>query len=236
MARFSTLTRRGFVAAAVMLPRCVYAAAAPLKIGFVCAGRMGGALGALFVKSGHEVMFSTRHPEELKDLAAGLGPLARAGTVAQAVAFGDIVVLVVPYSAMPDVAREAGAAIAKKPLVLDVSNPIVPRDGEPGAKAREEGPGLYLARLMPGAPIVRAFNAIGYDRLENDAKRSDKIGVPIAGDDMNALRLAGELIGEIGFAPVAVGNLAFGRYLIPGTPLGGEHSADELRKLAATLK
>jgi 8-hydroxy-5-deazaflavin:NADPH oxidoreductase len=230
-----TISRRGFVAASAILalPARLLAATAPLKIGFVGAGRMGGALGALLVKSGHEVMFSTRHPEELKDMVAGLGPRAHAGTVAQAVAFGDVVVLVVPYSAMPDVAGEAGVAIAKKPLVLDVSNPIVPRDGEPGAKAREEGPGVYLSHLMPGAPIVRAFNAIGYNRLEEDAKQ--KIGVPIAGDDAHALMLATDLIRETGFEPVVVGNLAFGRNLIPGTPLGGEHGADELRKIAATL-
>ena len=236
MTTFTTISRRSLLAAAAVLafPNRGRAASTPLKIGFVGAGRMGGALGALFVKSGHEVMFSTRHPEELKDMIAGLGPRAHAGTVPEAVAFGDVVVLVVPYSAMPDVAREAGAAIAKKPLVLDVSNPIVPRDGEAGAKAREEGPGAYLIGLMPGAPIVRAFNAIGYDRLENDAKQ--KIGVPIAGDDAHALTIAGDLIRETGFEPVPVGNLAFGRYLIPGTPLGGEHRAEELRKIAATLK
>jgi hypothetical protein len=137
---------------------------------------------------------------------------------------------------MPDVAQQVGKAIARKPLVIDVSNPIVPRDGEVGAKARETGAGKYLASLMPGARIVRAFNAIGYDRLEGDSARSDKIGVPIAGDDAAALKIAADLIREIGFEPVVVGNLGFSRYLIPGTLLGGEHSADELRKIAATMK
>src|SRR5215467_562530 len=63
----------------------------PLKIGSVGAGRMGSALGALFVKAGHPVMFSSRHPDQLKDMVTGLGPLAKAGTVAEAVAFGDVV-------------------------------------------------------------------------------------------------------------------------------------------------
>ena len=73
------------------------AAGSPLKIGMVGAGREGGALGTLFAKAGHPAMFSSRHPEELKGLVAGLGPLAQAGTVEQAVAFGDVVVIGIPY-------------------------------------------------------------------------------------------------------------------------------------------
>src|SRR5262245_16272429 len=66
-------------------------AGGPLKIGMIGAGREGGALGTLFVKAGHPVTFSSRHPERLKDFVAGLGSLAQAGTVEQAVAFGDVV-------------------------------------------------------------------------------------------------------------------------------------------------
>ena len=75
-------------------------AGSPLKIGMIGAGREGGALGTLFVKAGHPVMFSSRHPERLKDLVVGLGPLAQAGTVEQAIAFGDVVAVVVPFTAM----------------------------------------------------------------------------------------------------------------------------------------
>src|SRR5438552_16140107 len=95
--------------------------ASPLKIGSVGAGREGGALGALFVKAGHPVMFSSRHPEQLKDMAAGLGPLAKAGTVGEAIAFGEVVLLVVPYSAVPEIGKEFGSALAKKALVIDAS-------------------------------------------------------------------------------------------------------------------
>jgi lactate dehydrogenase-like 2-hydroxyacid dehydrogenase len=68
----------------------------PLKIATIGAGHIGGTLGSLWVKAGHPVMFSSRHPEELKDLAAGLGPLAHTGTTAEAVAFGDVILLAVP--------------------------------------------------------------------------------------------------------------------------------------------
>ncbi len=227
--------RLGLLAAA--FPHQGFAAAPTLKIATVGAGRMGSALGGLFIKAGHPVMFSTRHPEELKDMVAGLGPLAQAGTVADAVKYGDVVVLLVPYGAMPDLAREHAAALAAKALVLDVSNPIVPRDGDVGAQARAEGAGTFLAKLMPGAKIVRAFNAIGAGTLASAANRTpERTGVPLAGDDQGALAVASALVREIGFDPVVVGSLALGRHLIPGTPIGGEHTAAELRKIAATLK
>lgn len=230
------LTRRTAIALGFAFSFSAHAGAAPLRIGTIGAGRMGSALGALFVKAGHEVMFSSRNPDELKDMTAALGPNAKAGTVAEAVAFGEVVFLLVPYGAMPEIAKTHGAALAKKPLVLDVSNPILPRDGAIGEKARAEGPGTFLAGLMPGTKLVRAFNALNFAGLDEFSKRAEKVGVPIAGDDKQALEIASTLIRGIGFEPVVVGSLAFGRHLLPGEPLGGPHSAAELRKIAATLK
>jgi len=137
------------------------AGAASLKIGTIGAGREGGALGTLFAKQGHAVMFSSRHPEALKDLVAAAGPTAQAGTVEQAVAFADVVVIAVPYSAMEQVGKDYGKALATKQLILDISNPNASRDGEIVKWVEEQGgAGLATAKLLPGAPIVRAFNAI----------------------------------------------------------------------------
>jgi predicted dinucleotide-binding enzyme len=213
--------------------------AAPLKIGSVGAGRMGSALGALFIKAGHPVMFSSRHPENLKELAARLGPLAQVGTVEQAVAFGDIVVMVVPYGALEEIGKAHGRALATKPLVLDICNPIARRDGGEIVKWVDEqgGAGLASAKLLPGARIVRAFNAISYRRVGDIAHRpGGLVGVPIAGDDPKAISLAEGLIREMGFEPVLIGGLAKGRYLLPGTPLAEEHSPAELRRIAAGLR
>ena len=228
-----------FAALAQTAPAQTASGAAPLKIATIGAGREGGALGALFVKAGHPVMFSSRHPEELKDFVTGLGPLARAGTVAEAVAFGEVVLLVVPYGAVAQIGKEYGAALAAKPLVIDVSNPIARRDGENLVKLvnEEGGAGLATAKALPGAHVVRAFNAIGSGKLAELAHREGPpVGVPIAGDDPNALALASRLIKEIGFEPVVVGGLAMGRYLVPGTPLAGEHTPEEIRQAAAALK
>jgi 8-hydroxy-5-deazaflavin:NADPH oxidoreductase len=219
------------------LARTGVAQSPPLKIATIGAGKIGGTLGSLWVKAGHQVMFSSRHPEELKDMVAGLGPLAHAGTTAEAVAFGDVIFLAVPYSAIKQIGQDYGHDLAAKVLVLDASNPIVARDGDIATWAREKGAGLATLELIPGAHIVRAFNAVGYMKVREDAADpSKKIGMPIAGDDPKAIGIAETLVKEAGFEPVLIGPLAMGKYLIPGTPLGGEHTPDEIRQIAAGLK
>lgn len=244
------LTRREFLAAAGGTAAVALLAASPFaalaqtggakfKIATIGAGREGGALGTQFAKAGHSVMFSSRHPEQLKDLVAAAGPNAKAGTVAEAAAFGDVVLLVVPFTAVEEIGREHGKLLAQKQLVMDVSNPIPRRDGEEFVKKVDEegGAGLVTAKLLPGAKIVRAFNAIGSGQLETLAHRQgEPVGVPIAGDDQKAIALASELIKQIGFEPVLVGGLAMGKYLVPGTPLGGVHTPAEIKKAAAELK
>jgi 8-hydroxy-5-deazaflavin:NADPH oxidoreductase len=214
-------------------------AATPLKVAMIGAGREGSALGTLFIKAGHQVMFSSRNPDRLKSLVAGLGPLAQAGTVAQAVAFGEVVALAVPYTAIEEIGKAHGSALGSKRLVLDVSNPIARRDGEDFVKRVNDqgGAGLMTAKLLQGAHVVRAFNAIGASRLGTLAHRAgDPVGVPIAGDDPKAIATAEALIRQIGFEPVLIGGLAMGKHLVPGTPLAGEHSPAQLRQIAATLR
>lgn len=175
--------------------------AAPLKIATLGAGHIGGTLGSIWVKAGHPVMFSSRHPEELKDLVAGLGPLARAGTPAEAIAFADVVLLAVPYGAMKQIGQDFGHALAAKVLVLDASNPIPNRDGELATWAREKGAGLATAELLPGARLVRAFNAIGYMKLRADANgQAQSVGMPMAGDDAGAIAVASTLVREAGLS------------------------------------
>jgi hypothetical protein len=90
----------------------------PLRIGVIGAGREGGALGTAFAKAGHPIMFSSRHPEQLTDLVAAAGPLTKAGTVEQAIAFADVVLLVVPYSAVEQIGKDYGKPLATKQLVI----------------------------------------------------------------------------------------------------------------------
>ncbi|HEY2560277.1 MAG TPA: NADPH-dependent F420 reductase [Caldimonas sp.] len=206
-------------------------ATAKLRIGTIGAGRIGGTVGGLWIKAGHPVMFSAKDLEESKALAARLGPLASAGSVAEAIAFGDVVFLAVPYGAMPEIGRDHGAALRGK-IVLDAGNAVAGRDGAIAAEADRDGIGLTSQKYLPGARIVRAFNTIGYTILAGEAGRADpKLPIPIAGDDAEAVRVAAELVRDAGFEPVVAGSLADARAFQRGGPgYGPSANAAELRE------
>jgi predicted dinucleotide-binding enzyme len=205
------------------------------KIGLIGSGNVGSALGRSWARAGYEVMFSSRSLDEDRKLAADVGARARAGTPLEATAFGDVLLFAVPYRALPDLGKSLGASLDGK-VVLDASNPFPARDGEIANQAREKGAGLMSAELLPGARIVRAFNAIGAAQMGSAYEEPGRVGMPIASDDQQAIEIASRLIRDLGYEPVLVGGLAMGKYLMPGTPLAGEHTPEEIRKIAATLK
>jgi hypothetical protein len=209
-------------------------AADKMKIGIIGSGNVGSALGAVWVTAGHEVMFSSRHLEHDQSLAAKLGAGALAGTPRVAAAFGDVLLFSVPYRALPDLGKDLANELQGK-VVIDACNPFPSRDGEIADWAREKGAGLASAELLPGARIVRAFNAIGAANMGSAHREPGRLGMPIAGDDAQAIEIASDLIREIGYEPVLIGGLEKGKYLMPGTPLAGEHSAEEIRRIAAEL-
>jgi len=212
-----------------------HAAESPkVKIGIIGSGRVGSALGGVWAKAGNEVMFSSRNLDDDKKLAAEVGANARAGTPQEAAAFGQVILFAVPYSALPDLAKSLGNSVKGK-IVINASNPMPQRDGEIANQAREKGAGLFDANLLPGALTVRAFNAVGAARMASAHEDPGKLGMPIAGNT-KAIEVASRLVREAGFEPVVVGGPEMGKYLMPGTPLGGEHTPDELRSIAATLK
>ena len=226
------------VACALSLVNAVcFAEGAPAKprIGLIGSGNVGSNLGRVWAKAGYEVMFSSRDLDADKELAADVGARARAGTPQEAAAFGEVLVFAVPYGAQPELGKTLGSALRGK-IVIDASNPFPARDGAIADEAREKGAGVVSARLLPGARIVRAFNAVGAARMGAVHETPGKVGMPYAGDDSKALSVAAQLIRDIGFEPVKVGGLAMGRFLMPGTPLAGEHTPEEIRSIAATLK
>ena len=202
-----------------------------MKIGIIGAGNIGGTIGGLWIKARHPVFFSSRHPEELQDLVARLGPLAQAGTVDQAIAFGDAVFIAVPFGALPQIGRDYGKSLAGK-IVLDANNAVASRDGAIADEVERNGIGVTSQRYLPGARLVRAFNTLSYKIFATEASRPPpRLAVPIAGDDPEAVQVAAQLVRDAGFDPVEVGKLADARRFQRGEPGYGQNvSAAELRQ------
>jgi predicted dinucleotide-binding enzyme len=235
--RRDLLQAAGRVALLSVLPLTVKVVAADgkrSKIGIIGSGHVGSALGEVWAKAGHPVLFSSRNLENDKKLAASIGANARAGTPQEAAAFGEVILLAVPYSAFPELIKSVGSTLKGK-VVINASNPFPQRDGQIAEQARTQGAGVFDAQALPGALVVRAFNAIGSARMTSAHSDPGKIGVPIAGDDKKAVEVASQLAREVGFEPVVVGGLGMGKYLMPGTPLAGEHTPNEVRAIAAKL-
>jgi predicted dinucleotide-binding enzyme len=212
-------------------------AASAMKIGIIGSGNIGSTVGTLWVKAGHSVLFSSRHPEQLKPLVDGLGALARAGTVREALTFGDVVFIGVPYGAYPQIGKDYAKDFPGK-IVLDAGNAVLARDGEVGKEARENGVGLTSAKYLAGARIVRAFNTLNFRRLASLSNRPEgRIAIPIASDDQDALKVASSLVRDAGFEPVIVGSLERSKYFAQGGPLyGQEITAQEMQERLKTFK
>jgi predicted dinucleotide-binding enzyme len=205
--------------------------ARPMKIGIIGAGHIGGTLARLWVAAGHEVLLSSRHPDELRPLARQLGPKARVGTPKEAASFGDVVLVSVPYKALSELGRDLKAELAGK-IVLDTCNPYPGRDGDMANDARKKGTGVASAEFLPGTRLVRAFNAINAGSLASEAHRKPPlVGIPLAGDDAEALSVAQRLVTDAGFDPVVVGGLARAKDFDVGAPVYTKLlTAAELRK------
>jgi len=215
----------------------VWGQSGPIKIGIIGTGRIGGALARHWVDAGYEVFISSRHPDQLQALADELGPRAHVGTPQQAAAFGDVVVVSVPYSATPQIGRDYAPELAGK-VVLDTGNPFERRDGPMAAEALKTGVGLASAEFLHGTRLVRAYNCIPAASLANDANRKpERIAIPIAGDDAGALKIAERLIRDSGFDPVVVGSLKESRLFELGQPLAsGQFTASEMRQKLKEVK
>jgi predicted dinucleotide-binding enzyme len=143
-----------------------------LRIGVIGSGHIGGTIGGLWIKADHPVLFSSRHPEELKDLVAGLGELAKAGTVEQAIAFSDVLFIAVPYGALPQIGQDYGAALKGK-IMLDACDAVTARDGTITDEVEREGVGIVSQKYLTGTRLVRAFNTLNYKIFAAEANRPD---------------------------------------------------------------
>ena len=236
----TTMGRRRLAVAGLVLGAALFALSAitparaaetPIKIGIIGTGRIGGALARHWVASGHEVFVSSRHPEELQALVKELGPRAHAGTPREAAAFGSVVVVSIPYAAMPQIGEDLSKELTGK-VILDTSNPSERRDGAMALDAQKKGAGVATAEFLHNKRVVRAFNCIPAATLANDGDhKPERFAIPIGGDDPKTIKIAEQLVKETGFDPVFVGSLAETRQFDLGQPLAtGRLTAAEMRK------
>ncbi|WP_046246343.1 NADPH-dependent F420 reductase [Hymenobacter terrenus] len=180
------------------------------KIGIVGAGLIGGNLARLFTQAGHQVLLSfSRAPQKLRTLTQELGSNAQAGTPAEAAAFGDIIVLSVHFAALDAALAQTGNLQGK--ILIDTNNPFditLP----PGVSGAQE-----IARRLPGAHIVKAFNTQGYTVLLEKSFATPRLVMPLAGDDA-AKDVVASLIVAAGFEPFDLGNLAEAHLQEPNGP------------------
>lgn len=232
MAQVFSGTRRTIVVLMVLALATMPAMAAPkMRIGVIGAGNIGGTLAKLWADAGYRVMISARDLDAVKKQAAEIGSNASAGTPAQAAAFGEVILISVPWGAFAQVAKDNEAELKGK-VVLDTCNPSVGRDGEAAKAALENGTGTSDQALLPGAKLVRAFSSLNYRALQTGAHKSgEKLGVPIGSDSKEALAVASQLVSDAGFEPVIVGNLARSKMFDLGGPAAKPHPVSELRAI-----
>lgn len=181
-----------------------------MRIGIIGSGMMGSTLGLLWAKAGHEVRYASRHPETLTDLVAKTGANATAGTVDDTASWAEVIFFGVPFSAMPELAKNLMGPLAGK-LILDAGNLIPNRDGAlvDAVKKLGHGSGGWVQAQLPTSSVVKAFNTVHFKNLAEGAHREgDRIGVPLAGNDGRAMKKAEGLVLDAGFDPVLAGDIA----------------------------
>ena len=189
-----------------------------MRIGIIGAGNIGATLAQLLVNVGHEVTISnSRGPDTLRDLVRTLGSNAHAATVAEAAAFGDVVIEAIPFGRYRDLPADQ---LAGK-IVVTASNYYPQRDGvlDLGGRAQSE----LIAAHLPGARVVKAFNTIWSEHLKRQGDTTKPLDhrrvIFLAGDDAAAKQIVIGLIIEIGFGPLDLGSLHDSVQQEPDTPI-----------------
>lgn len=208
-----------------------------MRIGVIGAGRIGGNCARQAIEAGHEVMLSfSRDSAKLEQLASELGDRASTGTVADAVAFGDVVILSVPWGAIDEALGQAGELTGK--IVVDTTNQFgAGRKPAPGQTAAS-----FNAQRTPGARYVKSFNTLTARFQEQVATRNgpDRVVQWVCGDDPEAKAVVATLISDMGYAPVDLGGTATCEVMEaprrPGAVYGEEYRAADAQAVVDAVR
>jgi len=208
-----------------------------VRIGIIGTGSIGGTLARLWTTAGHEIaVANSRGPGSLTDLVGSLGPLAHAMTVEDAAAFGEIVVLAVPFRRLEALPRPE---LVMGKVVVDAMNPYAEGGGLLDLGGRTSS--SLTAERLPGARLVKAFNTMHPETLASGGRphvpEEQRLVIFLAGDDARAKERVATLIREAGFAPVDTGSLAIGgRLQEPGSSIYNRPMLpSDARRMLATM-
>ena len=182
-----------------------------MSIAIFGTGSMARAIAHVLAETGLAAHIAGRDPAKAKALAQEIGGDLTAGDLASA-ASADILVLAVPYTAMPDLLHRCGPLNGK--ILVDISNPVTP-DFMGLTVGFDRSAAEEVARLAPGAHVVKAFNTLFASVFHLPSDRRRGVQVLIAGDDAKATEGVEALVGAMGFAAVRAGGLANARFLEP---------------------
>ncbi|MEO7039626.1 MAG: NAD(P)-binding domain-containing protein [Gemmatimonadaceae bacterium] len=178
-----------------------------MRLGIIGAGHAGGTLGRLWDAQGHDVRFGV--PDPTREFGGGL-PHSRTGSVADAAAFGDVIVLATPYEATASALKAAGPLAGK--TVIDCTNPFLP-DLAGLAIGTTTSAAEEVAKLVPGARVVKAFNTTGHANFADPVFNGEKASMFYCGDDAGAKLIVAELGNQLGFDMIDAGPLSQARWL-----------------------
>lgn len=194
-----------------------------MKIGILGSGLMGGKLGTLWARAGHEVVFSyARSKNKLNNLARDAGRNARAGTPAEAVQASDVLLLAVNWPRLNDVLKQAGDLSGK--VVITCSLPMNASNTSLIFAHTNSG-AEELAKRLPKARIVSALNTIPSEVLFGtfaNKRKARKPSLLYCGDDAKSKKIAAGLIRDLGFDPLDLGALPMARFTEPMTMIVAE--------------
>lgn len=194
-----------------LLGFAAFSAAHAETIAIIGTGQVANALGPMFAEQGHTIIYGSRNPARasVRELVARTGAGASAAQPAEAVSRAAVVMVAVPWDALPDVVRSLGDLTGK--IVIDPTNPRIV--GEDGLRdwAHDTSNAQIIQEIAPGARVVKALNTMNWRTMVDPLATGGPVSVPVVGDDAQAKAFVVELIDAIGLEPIDLGPLRYAR-------------------------
>ncbi len=184
-----------------------------MKIGIIGTGKVAAALGRALTHKGYHVMFGARTPQKAVELAGEMEHFATGGTLANAIHYGEMLVLAVPYQALEETLSVSDNYSGK--VIIDCTNALIPGDMPELAFGHTTSAAEQIAKMVPDATVVKAFNTVFAGLMDGPYFGPHDATMFFCGDDATAKGAVAKLIGDIGFEPIDAGPLDSARLLEP---------------------